>query len=162
MKSPLIRKTWPKIRIVTIKGEKFYRVDARKTGTNGKQETFKSQKVAESRATEIEEQFSGNGTEEPAFPAELRGMALTGEKILRPHGRRHFCKLPSSTKHIWTQEKYVSIALGCLSWPSSEVCENSSNNISRRCAETRTWPRRSTFINSLVIASSCIPPSCPL
>jgi integrase len=84
---PLIRKTWPKIRRVTIKGQRFYRVDARKTGTNGRQETFKLQAAAEKRAKEIEGHLSANGIEGVSFSAELRGMALTGSKLLGPHGK---------------------------------------------------------------------------
>ena len=87
MKKTLVRKTWPKIRIVSIKGEKFYRVDARKTGTNGRQETFKLRAEAEERAREIESHFSDNGAEGLSFSAELRGMALTGSKLLAPHGK---------------------------------------------------------------------------
>ena len=83
----LIRKTWPKIRVVTIKDQTFYRVDARRTGTSGRQETFKSQKEAEKRAGEIAAQFGTNGKEGLSFPAELRGMALTADKMLRPHGK---------------------------------------------------------------------------
>ena len=83
----LIRKTWPKVRVVTIKEQTFYRVDARRTGTGGRQETFKSQKEAEKRAGEIATQFGTNGKEGLSFPAELRGMALTADKMLRPYGR---------------------------------------------------------------------------
>lgn len=83
----LIRKTWPKVRPVTIKGVVFYRVDARRTGTDGRQETFKSQKEAEQRAAEIASHFGVNGKEGLPFPVELRGMALTADKMLRPHGK---------------------------------------------------------------------------
>jgi integrase len=83
----LIRKTWPKIRHVVIKGEPFFRVDARKTGTDGKQETFKLRAEAEARALEIERQFAASGTEGLTFPAELRGMALTAQKLLEPFGK---------------------------------------------------------------------------
>ena len=38
----LSRETWPKVRVVTINEQAFYRVDARRTDTDGKQETFKS------------------------------------------------------------------------------------------------------------------------
>jgi integrase len=85
--SKLIRKTWPKIRVVSIKGQAFYRVDARKTGTNGRQESFKSQRDAEQRAAEIAANFNSNGSEGLSFPVELRGMALAAEKRLRPYGK---------------------------------------------------------------------------
>ena len=83
----LIRKTWPKVRLVTIKAQTFYRVDARRTGTSGRQETFKSQKEAEKRAGEIAVEFGINGKEGLSFPAELRGMALTADRLLKPHGK---------------------------------------------------------------------------
>src|SRR5262245_36809324 len=74
MQKTLIRKTWPRVRLVTINSERFYRVDARQRGTNGRQETFKSREMAEKRATEIEKNFVVNGVEALSFPAELRGM----------------------------------------------------------------------------------------
>ena len=83
----LIRKTWPKVRVVTIKEQTFYRVDARRTGTGGRQETFKLQKAAEQRAGDIATQFGTNGKEGLSFPAELRGMALTADRMLKPYGR---------------------------------------------------------------------------
>ena len=73
----MISKTWPKIRQVIIKGQAFYRVDARRTGTNGKQQNFKELNAAERRAREIEKHFSTNGTEGLTFPVEIRGMAIT-------------------------------------------------------------------------------------
>ena len=72
---------------MTIKEQTFYRVDARRSGTEGRQETFKSQKEAEKRATEIAAQFGTNGKEGLSFPAELRGMALTADRMLRPYGK---------------------------------------------------------------------------
>ena len=72
----LIRKTWPRVRLVTIKGQMFYRVDARRKDTDGRQETFKSQKEAEKRAAEVASHFGTNGKEGLSFPAELRGMTL--------------------------------------------------------------------------------------
>ena len=83
----LIRKTWPRVRLVRISGQTFYRVDARRTGTDGKQESFKTQDKAEERAAEIAEQFSSNGAEGLSFPAELRGMALTADRMLQPYGK---------------------------------------------------------------------------
>ena len=73
--------------MVTIKKQTFYRVDARRTGTNGRQETFKSQKEAEKRAGEVAAQFGTNGKEGLSFPAELRGMALAADRMLKPYGR---------------------------------------------------------------------------
>jgi integrase len=110
VKNDLIRKTWPKIRIVKIKGQKFYRVDARRAGTHGKQESFKSQKEAEARAAEIEEQFNGNGTEGLAFPAELRGMALTAEKMLTPYGKTLLQAAEFYKAHMDAEKKRIGSA----------------------------------------------------
>lgn len=87
VKKKLIRKTWPKIRLVKIKSDTFYRVDARRVGTSGKQESFKDKADAEERASKIEEEFAKHGTEALTFPTELRGMALTGDKLLKPYGK---------------------------------------------------------------------------
>lgn len=86
MKAELIRKTFPRIRSKIIGGELFYQVDARKTGTNGKQETFKLKSEAEKRAGEIAAQFAANGHEGLALPGELRFMATTGAEMLKPYG----------------------------------------------------------------------------
>jgi integrase len=87
MKRELIRKTFPKIRTVQIKGEWFYQVDGRRRGTNGKRETFAKKSEAEKRAAEIEKDFEGNGVDGLAMPAELRAMAAVAERILAPFGK---------------------------------------------------------------------------
>ena len=107
----LIRKTWPKIRLVTIKGGKFYRVDARRVGTNGKQETFKFQKDAEKRAAEIEKHFSTNGSEGLAFPVEIRGMALTATNLLQPYGKTIIQAAEFYKAHLNDQKKRQDSAL---------------------------------------------------
>lgn len=86
MKS-VIRKKWPRIRCIKVNKEIFYRVDARRRGTGGKQEAFKLLKDAEKRASEIEKQFVADGTEALSFPVELRGMALSASKLLKPYGK---------------------------------------------------------------------------
>lgn len=83
----LIRKTFPKIRIVKIKGINFYRVDARKQGTNGKREHFLDKAKAESRAADIEAEFRANGVEGLALPVQLRAMAVRCQDKLTK-----FCK----------------------------------------------------------------------
>ncbi len=83
----LIRKTFPKIRVVERRGEVFFQVDCRRTGTSGKQEHFSNQKEAEKRATEVEVEFNANGHEGLALSQDLRAMALRGEAILAPYGK---------------------------------------------------------------------------
>ena len=72
----LIRKSFPKIRIVKIKGENFYQLNAGKQGTNGKREHFLDRAKAESQAGGIEARFQANGTEGLALSAKLRAMAI--------------------------------------------------------------------------------------
>jgi integrase len=90
MKSEIIRKTFPKIRTVFVKGEKFYQVDARRKGTNGRRETFAKKSEAETRAAAIEKDFAGNGTDGLAMPADLRAMAFQGQTMLAPFGKTIF------------------------------------------------------------------------
>lgn len=109
--SKLIRKTWPKVRVVTIDGQTFYRVDDRRTGTNGRQETFKVQKEAEKRAGEITTHFGTNGKEGLSFPAELWGMALTADKMLRPHGKTLLQAAEFYLAHLEADEERKASAL---------------------------------------------------
>ncbi|MCX6970769.1 MAG: hypothetical protein NTV93_11575 [Verrucomicrobia bacterium] len=62
MREPIF-KTWPKIRLVVIKGKSLYQIDGRREGTNGKREYRKSRKDAEKRAQEIESDFKLEGIE---------------------------------------------------------------------------------------------------
>lgn len=82
----LLRKTFPKVRIVTIKGETLYVVDARKKGTAGKREYFYTQKEALERAGAIEDELGLHGTE-ALISSKLRNMALEGEALLKPYGK---------------------------------------------------------------------------
>jgi len=87
MKKNLLRATWPKIREIKIKGQKLFQVDARKKGTNGKQESFSDREEAQERATAIAAEFAANGNEGLALPADLRFMAIKGDEILKPYGK---------------------------------------------------------------------------
>lgn len=69
------------------KGERFYQVDARRKGTDGKRETFPTQQAAEKRAAEIAEEFNLNGREGLSLNLELRAGALQGRRILEPYGK---------------------------------------------------------------------------
>ena len=82
----LLRKSFPKVRIVTVKGETFYQVDARKTGTAGKRETYSNQKEALKRAGDIEAELGLHGTE-ALIDSVLRNMALHGQAMLQPYGK---------------------------------------------------------------------------
>ena len=80
----IIRKSWPRIRAIIVKGQNFYQVDARRKGTNGKRETFSSRSEAEERANDICADFNAGGIEGLALPAELRVAAINAEKMLKP------------------------------------------------------------------------------
>lgn len=83
----LIRKTFPKIRTIKVKGQSFYQVDARKQGTDGKRETFSSRRDAEERASDIAADLAANGSEGLALPLELRVMASNCTKSLASFGK---------------------------------------------------------------------------
>ena len=83
----LIRKSWPRVRFIKVKGEKFYQVDARRQGTNGKRETFSIEKESVERAAKIEKEFAENGAEGLSLSAELRAMSVHGRDILEPLGK---------------------------------------------------------------------------
>jgi integrase len=92
--STLIRKTWPKIRIVNIRGERFYQVDARKQGTDGKRETFSTKIEAEKRAAAIAQRQEEREIDEARYakegltlPLKKRMMALECEDLLAKFGK---------------------------------------------------------------------------
>jgi integrase len=86
MKKEPIRKTFPKIRVVVVNGEKLFQVDARRTNTGGKREYFTKQHEAEKRANAIAADYMATGTEGLAFSADLRFMATAGAAMLEPYG----------------------------------------------------------------------------
>ena len=86
-KSKLIRKGFPKIRIVVIKGEQLYQVDARKQGTDGKRVYFKSRKEAEQKAANTAAELLAGGTA-ALLDSKLRDMALEGSAKLSHTARR--------------------------------------------------------------------------
>jgi len=101
----LIRKTWPKIRVVVIKGETFYQVDGRKKGTKGKRHHFSTKAEAEDRAREIEADFRMEGVEGLALSAELRVEALKAETKLKPHGKTVMDAVHFYIAHLEAEEK---------------------------------------------------------
>lgn len=86
-KRELVRKTFPKIRIVERKSGLFFQVDARKEGTNGKQEHYPTKDEAITRARTIAGELFDEGAEGLKMPAELRMMAFAGAKLLEPFGK---------------------------------------------------------------------------
>ena len=110
MKKP-VRKTWPKVRVVAITERTFYRIDARRTGTCRRQEAFESQREAETRAGEIAVQFGSIGKEGLSFPAELRGMALTADKMLRPRGKTLLQAAGFYVAHLQADQQHKDSAL---------------------------------------------------
>jgi len=98
MESKYIRKTWPKITVIKVKGETFYMVDARKQGTSGKREYFKLKADASTRASTIAGEHERDGVAAMTISATTREMALKAEKRLIPYGAtifeavEHYCK----------------------------------------------------------------------
>jgi len=84
---PVIRKSFPKIRIVKINGQKLYQVDARKQGTTGKREYFQGERQAKARANEIEAKMLSVGANAPVIDAETGREALKGQERLLPFNK---------------------------------------------------------------------------
>jgi integrase len=82
MKTAEILEIWPRIRPITVRGEKYFQVDARRVGTNGKREAFKTLELAGKRADQLAKLYDTSGLEGLAFPSELRAEALTARKLL--------------------------------------------------------------------------------
>jgi len=101
----VIRKTWPKIRVVLIKGDTFYQVDGRKKGTKGKREHFSTKAEAEDRGREIEADFRLEGVEGLALSAELRVEALKAETKLKPHGKTVMDAVNFYVAHLEAERK---------------------------------------------------------
>ena len=101
----LIRKTWPKIRIVIKDGKSFYQVDGRKKGTKGKREQCSTKAKAEQRAREIEEDFRMEGVAGLTLSAELRVEALKAETKLKPHGKTVMDAVSFYVSHLEAEEK---------------------------------------------------------
>ena len=85
--SKLIRKSYPRIRQVEIKGETLFQIDARKKGTLGNREYRKSRQEAQDRAREIASDLMLEGSEGMRMKPELRVAALRAEAQLAKHGR---------------------------------------------------------------------------
>lgn len=100
----LIRKTWPKIRIVIKDGKTFYQVDGRKKGTKGKREQCSTKAKAEQRAREIEEDFRMEGVAGLTLSAELRVEALKAETKLKPHGKTVMDAVNFYVSHLEAEE----------------------------------------------------------
>jgi len=83
-KSKLIRKTWPKIRLLP---NGRYQVDGRRKGTNAKQKSFDTKAEAEDRARKLEEDFAREGTDGAGLSSELRVAAITAANILAPYDK---------------------------------------------------------------------------
>jgi hypothetical protein len=101
----LIRKTFPKIRVVTRKGGTFYQVDARRTGTNGKQEHYSTKEEAETRAGQIEAEFNANGHEGLALSQDLQAQAIRGAALLAPFGKSVAQACEFYRDHMQAQQK---------------------------------------------------------
>jgi integrase len=98
--SKLIRKSYPRIRQVVIKGETLFQIDARKKGTTGRREYRSSKQEAEDRAREIASDLMLEGTEGMRMRPELRVAALNAEAKLAKHGRSLSDAVAYYLKHL--------------------------------------------------------------
>jgi len=133
-RKPLIRKTWPKIRIVKIHGTIFYQVDARRKGTNGKREAFSAKEEALERASEIEIDFNAQGTEGLALDSETRVMAVKGKIRLEAFGKTIADAVDYFEKHLKSEKaKAESATISNLvaKWLAAKTSPN-SNRILRK------------------------------
>jgi len=105
VKTSIIRKTFPKIRVVIIGGKTFYQVDGRKKGTNGKRETFSIKAEAEKRAAEIAEDHQLEGAEGMNLTGELRVAAIRGETVLAKWGKTVADAVAFYSAHLEREDK---------------------------------------------------------
>ncbi|MGB8168049.1 MAG: hypothetical protein WCF18_11195 [Chthoniobacteraceae bacterium] len=142
MKKELIRKTWPRIRVAFVKGEKFFQVDARRKGSDGRRETFAKQKDAEDRAATIATEFAGRGSETLAMPIELRAAAMQGERILAPYDKTILQACEFYRDHLEAERKRKdSETIDTLTdaWYADKTSGNEKDPISS--ARARSSPR---------------------
>ena len=87
----IIRKTWPKVREVVIKGSIFFQVDPRRQNNGkaigGKRETFASKKKALARAEALAAETFQDGSLAVQMDPELRLMAIKGKAALDSFGK---------------------------------------------------------------------------
>ena len=87
----IIRKTWPKVREVVIKGSVFYQVDPRRQNNGktigGKRETFANKKKALARAECLATETFQDGHLAVQMAPELRLMAIKGKVALDSFGK---------------------------------------------------------------------------
>lgn len=87
----LIRKSWPKVREIVIKGSIFYQVDPRRQingkTVGGKREAFQSKKEALGRASAIAAETLEEGHSATKMEPELRLMAIKGKIALEEFGK---------------------------------------------------------------------------
>ncbi len=88
----------------------MYQVDARKQGTNGRRETFSTQKEAEKRAREIESDTPLDKSLGGVIPAHLRFMAMKCDGILAAHGKTLQDATDFYVKHLLLEEKKAGSA----------------------------------------------------
>lgn len=110
--SKLIRKSYPRIRQVVVKGGTLFQIDARKKGTAGRREYRNSRKEAEDRAREIASDLMLEGSEGMKMASELRLAALRAEAQLAKHGRHLEEAVSHYIKHLESEaEKQRSLTV---------------------------------------------------
>lgn len=148
IKSTLVRKTWPKVREVIIKGQKFYQVDPRRqqngSQIGGKREHFPRKKDALLRADELAGETFVYGQTAMSFDPELRLMAIKGTAALEPFGKsimdavehyRNFLALEQAKEQSQTVSTLVDL------WQREKAFNNGGNPLRRDTIDdiNETW-----------------------
>jgi integrase len=130
-KSTLIRKTWPKVREVIVKGEKFYQVDPRRqqngSSIGGKRIHYSRKKDALAKAEELAEETFLHGQVAMSFDPELRRMAIKGTASLEPFGKtiadavEHYLEFLALEQ---AKEKCQTVSTLVDLWKEHKTCPN--------------------------------------
>ena len=94
------RKEWPRVREVMYKGSLFYSVDARKTGTDGKQVSFSDLDKALEHADTLAKEKVRSGSESTGISTRLRVMALECEGMLAPFNKSIYQATEHYIEHL--------------------------------------------------------------
>jgi site-specific recombinase XerC len=127
------RKEWPRVREVTFKGSLFYSVDARKTGTNGKQVSFSDLEKALEHASTLAEEQIRSGSESTGISTRLRVMALQCDAMLAPFNKTIFQATEHYIAHL--EEVHARLNSKPLADSLDEWLKTKTDNTEKKRAE---------------------------
>jgi integrase len=103
--SEVVRETWPRVKSISVKGEKYWQADARRKGTSLKREAFKVQAEALKFAAQVAKEYGESGREGATIGTELRAWAMQGQRILTPYGKTVLQACEFFRDHLETEDK---------------------------------------------------------